>query len=110
MKQYGISEIITKTEAELDIVDNFIDNIVLRLSSMKEPHDFEVLMDEMVEVAKGLGNTLMNDDGTMKDIWYHKDAEKTVQHMIETMGTLTAYNETILNILTKIKEGKVDEL
>lgn len=110
MKQYGISEIVAKTEAELDIVDNFIDNIVLRLSSMKEPHDFEVLMEEMVEVAKGLGNTLMNDDGTMKDIWYHKDAEKTVRHMIETMGTLTAYNETILNILTKIKEGKVDEL
>lgn len=110
MKQYGILEIIAKTEAELDIVDNFIDNIALRISSMKEPHEFEVLMEEMVEVAKGLGQTLMEDDGTMKKVWYHKDAKKTVLHMIETMGTLAAYNKTILNILTKIKGGEVDGL
>lgn len=110
MKQYGVHEIIAKTEAELAVVDNFIENIPVRLSSMDKPEDFQVLMQDMVKIAQGLGDTLMNDDGTMKDVWHHKDAVNTVKHMIEAMGTLKAYNETILNILTKIKDGKTDEL
>ena len=110
MKQYGVKEIIAKTEAELATVDSFIENIAVRLSSMDKPEDFQVLMEDMVNVAKGLGDTLMDDDGAMKDVWHHKDAVNTVKHMIEAMGTIKAYNETILNILNKIKEGKTDEL